>query len=124
MSANGFKDLTVYKKSFDLAMRIFHISKSFPKEEKYSLTGQVRKSSRSVSTSIAEAYRKRICPAHFVSKSTDADMENSETQVWLDFAFACQYIDEQTRNDLESQSLEIGNMLNHMINNPGKYGAN
>ncbi len=124
MSVKGFKDLTVYKKSFELAMKIFEVSKSFPKEERYSLTDQIRRSSRSVSTAIAEAYRKRIYPAHFVSKATDADMENSETQVWLDFAFACNYLDEQTKIDLENQSSEVGSLLHHMINNPGKYGAN
>ena len=76
-----FKDLTVYKKAFDLAMNIFKISKSFPKEEKYSLTDQIRRSSRSVCSSIAEAYSKRRYEAHFISKTSDADMENSETQV-------------------------------------------
>ena len=75
--SQSFKDLTVYKKAFDLAMEIFEISKSFPKEEKYSLTDQIRRSSRSVCTGIAEAYRKRNYPGYFVSKSSDADMEKT-----------------------------------------------
>ncbi len=87
----NFQDLLAYRKSFDLAMKIFEISKSFPKEETYSLTDQVRRSSRSVSINIAEAYRKRSYPKHFISKLTDGDSENSETQGWLEFAYACKY---------------------------------
>ena len=117
----GFRGLTVYKKAFELAMVIFEISKSFPKEEKYSLTDQIRRSSRSVCSSIAEAYRKRRYEAHFISKTSDADMENSETQVWLSFAFECKYIDKTVLEDLINRSQEVGRMLNHMIENPGKY---
>ena len=84
-----FQDLLAYKKSFSLAMRIFEITKTFPKEETYSLTDQIRRSSRSVPVTIAESYRKRIYPKHFHSKLTDSDGENSETLVWLDFAFDC-----------------------------------
>ena len=87
-----FKDLKSFKLSFRLAMEIFEISKSFPKEETYSFTDQIRRSSRSVSAQIAEAYRKRRYPKHFISKLTDGDAENSETQVWLGFALKCQYI--------------------------------
>lgn len=119
-----FKDLTVYKKAFELAMQIFEVSKSFPKEEKYSLTDQIRRSSRSVCSSIAEAYRKRRYEAHFISKTSDADMENSETQVWLEFAFECKYIDKTTFEDLINRSSEIGRMLNHMIENPESYLRN
>jgi len=90
----NFKDLSAYKKSYSLAMEIFFISKSFPSEEKYALTSQIRRSSRSVSRAIAEGYRKRRYPNHFISKMSDADMENSETQVSLDFAFSCGYISE------------------------------
>ncbi|GAA3567304.1 hypothetical protein GCM10022395_16790 [Snuella lapsa] len=79
-----FKKLLAYQKSFDLAMYIFEVPKSFPKEEVYSLTDQIRRSSRSVSANIAEAYRKRKYVKHFVSKLTDADGENSETSTWLD----------------------------------------
>ena len=115
MAAGSFRDLTVYKKAFTLAMEIFEISKTFPQEEKYSLTDQVRRSSRSVCSNIGEAYRKRRYKAHFVSKSSDGDMENTETRVWLDFAYSCGYIDKSKLNDLDAKSLEIGKLLNHMI---------
>jgi len=80
----SFKDLMVYKKAFDLAMQIFSETKTFPADEKYGLISQVRRSSRSVCSNIAEGYRKRLYPAHFVAKVSDADMENAETSVWLD----------------------------------------
>lgn len=121
MELKSFRDLTVYKKAFSLAMEIFEMSKQFPSEEKYSLTDQIRRSSRSVCSCIAEAYRKRNYPAYFVSKTSDADMENSETRVWLDFALACNYISEEKRNNLEANSIEIGKLLNHMIEHPEKY---
>lgn len=116
-----FKDLTVYKKSFKLAMEIFQISKTFPKDEIYSLTSQIRRSSRAVCSAVAEAYRKRQYKDYFVNKISDADMENSETQVWLDFILSCEYIKESDKIKLENQSLEIGKLLNHMIHNPDKY---
>ena len=81
-----YKDLLAYKKSFALAMLIFDVSKAFPKEEKYSLIDQIRRSSRSVTVTITESYRKRVYPKNFLSKFTDAEAENSETQVWLDFS--------------------------------------
>ncbi|MES2543265.1 MAG: four helix bundle protein [Bacteroidota bacterium] len=118
-----FQDLLAYQKSFDLAMKIFRISKSFPKEETYSLTDQIRRSSRSVSANIAEAYRKRIYPKHFHSKLTDCDAENSETQVWLEFSLACKYIDEEIFNELIKESNEIGKLINFMILNPQKFGV-
>src|SRR3972149_440863 len=120
----SFRDLTVYKKAFELAMEIFKVSKDFPKEERYSLTDQIRRSSRSVCSSIAEAYRKRRYEAHFISKTSDADMENSETQVWLDFSFECRYINNELYNDLLIKSEEVGKLLNHMIENPEKYLKN
>ena len=119
-----FKDLLAYKKAFDLSMTIFELSKYFPKEEKYSLTDQVRRSSRSVCANIAEAYRKRRYPKHFTSKLTDSDGENSETSTWLDFALACNYISENDFKILSEQSKEIGKLINYMINNPGKFGVN
>lgn len=118
---SDFKDLTVYKKAFTLAMEIFEITKFFPKEERYSLTDQIRRSSRSICSCIGEAYRKRQYVAHFVSKTSDADMENSETQVWLDFSLACKYINNVVYNKLLERSSEIGRLLNHMIHNPDKY---
>jgi four helix bundle protein len=119
-----FKELLAYQKSFRLAMDVFHLSKSFPSEEKYSLTDQIRRSSRSVSANIAEAYRKRRYPNHFTSKLTDSDAENSETNVWLEFALECQYINIETYNDLNSKTIEVGKLINYMINNPGKFGCN
>jgi four helix bundle protein len=122
MENASFRDLTVYKKAFQLAMEIFEISRTFPKEEKYSLTDQIRRSSRAVCGCIAEAYRKRNYPAYFVSKSSDADMENSETQTWLDFSLACGYVKEEKFKELIQKSEEVGKLLNHMIENPEKYG--
>jgi len=84
--AGSFKDLTVYQKAFDQAMKIFDVTKSFPKSEQFSLTDQIKRSSRSVCANFAEAWRKRRYIAHFVSKLTDADAEASETTVWLDFS--------------------------------------
>ncbi len=121
MAAQTFRDLTVYKKAFDLAMEIFQISKKFPSEEKYSLTDQVRRSSRSVCSCIGEAYRKRQYKAHFVSKSSDADMENTETRVWLDFALACDYLNKDLWKKFDEKAIEVGKLLNHMIENPEKY---
>ncbi len=120
----GFKDLVVYQKAFDLAMEIFEISKGFPREERYALVSQIRRSSRSVCSNLAEGYRKRRYSAHFVSKVSDADMENSETQVWIDFAHACGYIDETTRDRLTKTTEEIGRLLNDMLRHPRKYVGN
>lgn len=118
-----FRDLIAYKKAFELALEIFILSKGFPKEERYSLTDQIRRSSKSTCSNIAEAYRKRIYPKHFRSKLTDSDGENSETLVWLDFAIACKYIDEQSYKKLSSENVEIGKLLNYMMLNPEKFGS-
>ena len=117
-----FRSLIVYQKAFALAMRIFEESKSFPAEERYSLTDQIR-SSRSVCANIAEAYRKRKYPKHFISKLSDCDAENAETQTWIDFAYSCAYISKEINNEFLEASQEIGRLLNFMINNPGKFGA-
>lgn len=117
----NFKSLEAYKKAFRLAMEIFEVSKSFPKDEMFGLTTQIRKASRSVCSNIGEGYRKRQYEAHFVSKISDADMENSETQVWLDFALACRYIPENIFTDLTEKSEEVGRLLNYMMENPEKY---
>ena len=100
---------------------VCQISKSFPKEEKYSLTDQVRRSSRSVCANLAEAYRKRQYPAHFVSKLSDCDAENSETGVWIDFSLACQYITLEVHKALISKNEEVGRLLHHALKNPEKY---
>jgi four helix bundle protein len=117
----NYKDLTVFKKAFELAMLIFEESKKFPKEERYSLTDQIRRSSRSVCSNIAEGYRKRQYPAHFSSKMSDADMENAETQTWLLFASACEYISSEILDDSQKRSEEVGRLLSHMVNNPESY---
>ncbi|WP_298154529.1 four helix bundle protein [Flavobacterium sp.] len=118
-----FRNLYAYQKSFELAMEIFEISKMFPKEEQYSLTDQVRRSSRSVCANIAEAYRKRIYPNHFISKLTDSDAENSETNVWLEFALSCGYISEGSYGSLSQKNIEIGKLINYMVSNPQKFGC-
>ncbi|MEY4461694.1 MAG: hypothetical protein RLY98_234 [Bacteroidota bacterium] len=118
-----FQDLLAYKKGFDVAMEIFELTKSFPKEELYSLTDQIRRSSRSVTITIAEAYRKREYPKYFHSKLTDADAENSETQGWLEYALACKYISQEIHDSILEKSNEVGKLINYMILNPGKFGS-
>jgi four helix bundle protein len=105
------RELEVYKLAFDTAMGIFEISKSFPKEEMYSLTDQVRKSSRSVCTSLAEGWRKRRYKAMFINKLSDAAQEAAETQTWLEFALACRYIDKVTFKKLDDKYEHIFAML-------------
>ena len=104
-------------------MQIYEESKWFPREERFSLTDQIRRSSRSVCANIAEAYRKRIYPKHFISKLSDADCENSETQVWLDFSVACNYLRIEQAQNLKGKSQEIGKLLQYMINNSAKFGV-
>ena len=118
---SSFKDLVVYKKAFKLAMEIFEITKSFPKEEIYSLTSQIRRSSRSVCSNLGEGYRKRRYEAYFISKISDADMENSETQVWLDFARDCEYLAPKRQAELQKSYEEIGRMLGKMMSMPEKF---
>lgn len=116
-----FRELIAYKKGFSLLMEIFELTKDFPKEEIYSLTSQIRRSSRSVCSSIGEAYKKRKYPNHFISKLSDAAMENSETQVWLDVAVGCKYISQEKYQALDLQCEEISRLLTYMINNPAKF---
>jgi four helix bundle protein len=118
-----FKELLAYQKAFSLAMEIKKVSDSFPKDEKYALTDQIRRSSRSVCANIAEAYRKRRYINHFISKLTDSDGENSETSVWLDFALECNYLSKSQYVDLINKSEEIGKIINYMILNPTKFGC-
>ena len=117
----GFRGLKVYQKSFDLAMDIFENTKGFPKQEQYSLTDQIRRSSRSVCVNIGESYRKRRYSKHFISKLSDSDAENTETQIWLDFSLKCKYLIKETYDDLLSKSEETGRLLNYMMNNPYKF---
>jgi len=114
----SYRDLKVYQLAFECAMRIFELSKKWPREERYSLTDQIRRSSRSVCENIAESWRKRRYPAHFVSKLSDSDAEAAETEVWLDFAFQCEYLAKNDHAKLRKDYDHIGGMLTKMINNP------
>jgi len=118
---NGHRDLRVFQLAYKSAMTIFQLSKSFPKEEVYSLTDQIRRSSRSVSANIAEGFRKRRYPKLFVNKLIDADGEGTETQVWLDFAKDCGYISQQDHVVLTAQYEEVGRMLGSMMATPEKF---
>lgn len=115
------KNLLAYEKAFALAMEIFHLTKKFPKDERYSLTDQIRRSSRSVNSNLGEGYRKRRYPNHFISKLSDADMENGETQVWLEFALACDYISKEQYETLTEKCEEIARLLVFMMNNHEKF---
>jgi len=115
------RDLRVYKLAFEAAQGIFKITAEFPTIEKYSLTDQIRRSSRSVAANIAEAFRMRRYPAAFVSKLNQSEGEAAETQVWLEFAEACDYIQPSIRKELENQYEQILSMLVNMIRNPDKW---
>ncbi|MFK7936514.1 MAG: four helix bundle protein [Saprospiraceae bacterium] len=117
----NFRDLIAYQKAFKLAMDIFHISKTFPAEEKFSLTDQIRRASRSVCSCIGESYGKRRYPKHFISKLSDGDSENTETSVWADFAMSCKYITKEKYEYWRSETEEISNLLNYMMKYPEKY---
>jgi len=117
----SFKDLIVWQKAMDLAMEIFTITKAFPAEEKYSLTDQIRRSSRSVPANISEAWRKRRYPAAFVSKLSDADGEAAETQTHIETAKRCGYVDLTTAQHLDSSYEEIMAMLVSMMSHPDDW---
>jgi four helix bundle protein len=121
MGVKSVKELTVYQKAYDVAMKVFEISKHFPVEERYALTSQIRRSSRSVCLNLREAWAKRRYEAHFVSKLTDCDGENSETDSSLDFARDCSYITKEEHRVLVGSVVEIGKMLGSMIHNPDKF---
>jgi four helix bundle protein len=117
----SYKNLKVYQLAMDAAMRIFELSKDFPKEEKYSLTGQIRRSSRSVCSNIAEAWRKRRYKAAFISKLSDSEAEAEETRVWLEFSFKCKYLDKEITDELDNTYDHILAQLVTMINEPEKW---
>lgn len=117
-SVRGYAELLAYKKAFQLSMEIFRITRSFPKEEVYALTSQIRRSSRAICSNIAESYRKRLYPKHFISKLTDADGECSETEVWIEYSFQCEYIDQATCEELLKSYKEVGKLIGTMINKP------
>jgi four helix bundle protein len=115
------KDLAVYQKAFANSMTIFEESKTFPVEERYALTSQIRRSSRSVCLNLREAWAKRRYELHFISKLTDCDGENGETDSSLDFALACVYISNQVHQELSAANNEIARMLSSMIRSPEKF---
>jgi four helix bundle protein len=121
---NSFKELIVYQKAHRLAMDIFEISKNFPKEEKFSLTDQIRRSSRSVSSCIAESWAKRLYVKAFVNKLTDSLGEEFETEDWLDYSRDCKYISDVDYKQMISGYDEVRKMLISMINNPEKWCLN
>ena len=121
MELRSAKDLTVYKKAYAVAMRVFELTKTFPPEERYALTGQIRRSSRSVCMNLREAWAKRRYEAHFINKLTDCDGENSETDTSLDYSRDCSYITEKEHSELTSEVGQVGKMLGGMIKNPEKF---
>ena len=120
-AAKSFRELKVYVLARESARFVFVATRSFPKEERYSLTDQIRRASRSIGANIAEAWQKRPYPAHFVSKLTDADGEQAETQHWLETALACDYIDKTEHRDLLAKCTRIGEMLGKMIAHPDQW---
>lgn len=121
MRLNSAKDLDVYKMSYALAMQLFELTKQFPPEERFALTSQIRRSSRSVCLNLREAWAKRRYEAHFISKLTDCDGENSETDSSIDFAKDCGYITLEQHHKLSNLSQQVGKMLGSMINNPAAF---
>jgi four helix bundle protein len=121
MQINSAKELRVYTKAYELAMSVFELSKNFPAEERFALTGQIRRSSRSVCLNLREAWAKRRYEAHFISKLTDCDGENSETDSSLDFAKDCRYISDKQHHELTCLCREIGKMLGRMIKAPHAF---
>ncbi len=121
LGPRGFRDLKAYQMAYRLAMEIFKISKAFPEGERYSLTSQIRRSSRSVAANLAEGYRKRQYPNMFLSKMADCDAEATETQVWLDFARGCGYLSPEDHKRLVAAYEELGRMLNGIMAHPQKF---
>ncbi|GIK39766.1 MAG: hypothetical protein BroJett011_35990 [Chloroflexota bacterium] len=119
--AQTYKELQVYQLAFESAMRIYELSKRWPSEEEYALIDQIRRSSRSVCGNIAEAWRKRRYPAHFVSKLSDADTEATETEVWLEFALRCSYISNADHTQLADNYDHVCRMLSKMMTNPESW---
>ena len=121
MRINSAKDLDVYKKAYALSMEIFNLSKKWPADEKYSLTDQIRRSSRSVCSNLREAWAKRRYEAHFISKLSDCDGKNSETDTWLDYANDCGYMDAKKHEELTAEVKQIGKMFGSMLRNPKPF---
>jgi four helix bundle protein len=121
MKIRSHKELETYQLGFEASMEIFELTKKYPKEEMYSLTDQIRRSSRSVCSNLAEAFRKRKYPKSFVAKLSDSEGEAAETQVWLDFSLACQYIDKDTYQNLFEKYDKILGKLVNMALHPEKW---
>jgi four helix bundle protein len=121
MALTSAKQLTVYQKSYDLAMRAFHLSRNFPVEERYCLTSQLRRCSRSVCLNLREAWAKRRYHDHFLAKMSDCDAENSETDTCVDFAKDCGYISPEQHEELTGLCREIGCLIGTMIKHPEQY---
>lgn len=121
MKIRSHKDLAVYQLAFKQAVEIHHLTKSFPLDEKYSLTDQIRRSSRSVCANLAEAYRKRRYPKNFISKLSESEAEAAEVQVWLDFALTFEYITKENHEVLYDSYEHMIAMLINMSNNPEKW---
>ena len=119
--AKSFRDLEVYKLSRELSQEVFQVSKNFPREEQYSLTDQMRRASRSVGAQIAEAWAKRRYQKHFISKLTDADGEQQETQHWIETAFDCGYLSKSQVESLLERYASVGRMLNGMVNKADQF---
>jgi four helix bundle protein len=121
MKITRHTELDVYKRAFDVAMHVFRYSKEFPKEERYSLVDQIRRSSRSVCANLAEAWRKRRYQAAFIAKLSDCEAEAAETQVWLQFAVECEYLGREPAKQLYGEYDEVISMIVHMINHPDNW---
>jgi four helix bundle protein len=121
MKVYKYEDLEVYKLAFELQQEIFQLTKKFPKEELFSLTDQIRRSSRSVGANIAESWQKRRYKAHFISKLTDSDSEQAETRHWLKTCLSCGYINTKRESELQEKYIKLGAMLGKMINDADSW---
>ena len=120
-SVGDYRKLLAYQKAFALAMKVYKLSKKFPSEEKYELTSQIRRSSRSVCVNIVEACKRRRYKNYYIAKLNDSETENAETQVWLDFAAACNYLLAGEYTKLTAENDEVAKLVLYMINNPEKF---
>lgn len=118
---NSYRDLRVYQNAMGMAMRIFELTKQFPSEEKYAMVDQIRRSSRSVCANLAEAWRKRRYQAAFIAKLSDAESEACETQVWIEFAFRCRYLNDKIRDELDKGYEQILSQLVRIIEEADKW---
>ena len=116
-----YRTLLAHQKSFALSMKIYLYSKKFPSEEKFGLTAQIRNSSRSVCVNIVEAYKRRRYKDYYISKLNDSETENAETQVWLDFSLACEYLSKDEYDEFKNENDEVAKLVLYMINNPEKF---